>query len=98
MKKEEIQHLAKLSRIEISDDEAQKYTEDFDKILAYVDKIKELNKESSDDITIGNSSNVNVFRNDDDVQETGKYTENILKEAPDTHEGFIKVKKILNND
>lgn len=97
MKKEDIQHLANLSRLELSDEELDKYATEFDEILAYVDKIKEIT-DSSDDLKIENAMTKNVFREDDDVQEGGVYTEKILKEAPDTHDDFVKVKKILNND
>lgn len=96
MKKEDIQHLANLSRLELTDAEIEKYATQFDEILAYVDKIKEIS--SDEDLKIESVSVKNVFREDDDIQESGIYTEKILEEAPDRHEDFVKVKKILNND
>jgi aspartyl-tRNA(Asn)/glutamyl-tRNA(Gln) amidotransferase subunit C len=99
MNKEEIQHLANLSRLELTDEELEKYSNEFGKIISYVDKIKEISDSDNPepaDASFGVAKN--VFREDDNVQETGEYTEKILNEAPDTHEGFVKVKKILNND
>ena len=97
MKKDEIKHLANLSRLELSEDEIAKYTEEFDEILAYVDKIKDIS-DTGEDLKIENAMTKNVFREDDDIQEGGKFTEAILKEAPDTRDDFVKVKKILKND
>lgn len=96
MKKEDIQHLANLSRLELTDSEIEKYATQFDEILAYVDKIKEIS--SDEDLKIENTSVKNVFREDDDIQEGGIYSERILEEAPDEYENFVKVKKILKND
>ena len=97
MKKEDIQHLANLSRLELSDEELEQYAGEFDEILKYVHKVSEIT-DSNEDLKIENAMTKNVFREDDDVQEGGTYTEKILEEAPDTHEDFVKVKKILNND
>jgi aspartyl-tRNA(Asn)/glutamyl-tRNA(Gln) amidotransferase subunit C len=99
MKKEDIQHLANLSRLELSDEELEKYAGEFDEILKYVHKVSEvtdLNNPEPADASFGVARN--VFREDDDVQEGGKFTKQILEEAPDQHENFVKVKKILNND
>jgi len=101
MKKEEIQHLANLSRLELRDEELEKYAGQFDEILNYVDKIKDISQKSKvkiKDLRIENAMTKNVFREDDNVQEGGIFTDKILDEAPSTHEGFVKVKKILNND
>jgi len=97
MKKEEIQHLANLSRLQLSNEELEKYADQFGEIIAYVDKIKIITY-SDNDLKIENAMTKNVFREDDDVQEGGIYTEKILTEAPDTRDRFVKVKKILNND
>lgn len=96
MNKEEIKHLANLSRLELTDEEIEKYAGQFGGIVEYVDKIKEIS--SGDDLKIESSSIKNVFREDNDVQETGIYTDKILESAPDTKDGFVKVKKILKND
>lgn len=100
MKKEDIQHLANLSRLELTDEELEKYSSEFDSILEYVDKIKELKESGEESESAFTSFGVtrNVFREDDDIQNGGEYTDKILEEAPDTKDGFVKVKKILNNN
>ena len=97
MKKEEVKKLAELSRLELTDMELEKYAEQFDEILHYVDKIKEIGG-FDDDLKIENISVNNVFRSDDDIQEGGIFTDKILREAPQSQDGFVKVKKILKVD
>lgn len=97
MKREEIEHLANLSRIELTDEEIEKYTKQFGEIVSYVDKIKEITG-GSEDMKIESAGVSNVFRKDDNVQETGLFTDKILESAPDTKDNFVKVKKILKND
>jgi aspartyl-tRNA(Asn)/glutamyl-tRNA(Gln) amidotransferase subunit C len=101
MKKDDIQHLANLSRLELSDEELEKYAGEFGEILHYVGKISEISQKSqvkSEDLKIESAMTKNVFREDDDVQEGGKFTKEILEEAPDKQDDFVKVKKILNNE
>ena len=97
MKKDDVKKLADLSRLELSEDELEKYAGQFDEILHYVDKIKEI-KSSDNDLEIENASVKNVFRSDEDIQEGGIFTDKILGEAPTSQDDFVKVKKILNND
>jgi len=97
MKKEDVQKLAELSRLDLSDIELEKYAKQFDEILHYVDKIKEISG-SDEDLKIENTSVKNVFRSDDDAQEGGIFSDKILKEAPSIHDNFVKVKKILKVD
>ena len=88
----EIKKLANLSRIDIKDDEAKAMAQDFDAILAYVDQIKEVSEE------IGNKDGVltdNITREDEVANNDKGKREDILKNAPDTQDGFIKVKQIL---
>lgn len=95
MNKDEIKHLAELSRLELSENELEMYAKDIPEILGYVDKLKEVS--TSDSERVESASVRNVFREDDSEQESGIHTENILNEAPDTKDGFVKVKKILEN-
>ena len=95
----EIKKLANLSRIDIKDDEAKAMAQDFDAILAYVDQIKEVSEEIGDkDEVLTNKENYflyNITREDEVTNNNIEKRENILKNAPDTQDGFIKVKQIL---
>ncbi|MCB9805844.1 Asp-tRNA(Asn)/Glu-tRNA(Gln) amidotransferase subunit GatC [Candidatus Nomurabacteria bacterium] len=97
MQKDDIKHLANLARLELTDEEIAKYTDDTTEILGFIDQIQEAQSDK-DLSTIENAGVRNVFREDDDVQETGEFTEVLLKEAPDVKDSFVRVKPILNNN
>lgn len=97
MQKDDIKHLANLARLELTDEEIAKYTDDTTEILGFIDQIQEAQSDK-DLSTIENAGVRNVFREDGDVQETGEFTEVLLKEAPDVKDNFVRVKPILNNN
>jgi aspartyl-tRNA(Asn)/glutamyl-tRNA(Gln) amidotransferase subunit C len=103
MNSKDITHLAHLSRLQLTDEEIDAYTKQFDEIVAYVDKIKEVtdidrhSREGGDPVLdsrlCGNDMCVNVLRED----EVSSYQnpEQIINEAPSHRDNFVKVKKIL---
>ncbi len=88
----DIKHLANLSRLQLEEQEVEAYTKQFDEIVAYVDKIKEITSDSDNQIIESNEVK-NVLR--EDVVSSYENPENIINEAPDHQDNFVKVKKIL---
>lgn len=97
MNTEELKHLANLARLDLSVEELEKYSKEMSEILGYVEKISEVAIDD-DSGRLENAGVRNVMREDDEPHETGLYTDDLLREAPETKDGFVKVKKILNND
>lgn len=97
MKREEIEHLASLSRIRLSEAEKDSLEEDLSSIVSYVSVVSEL---VSDDISDAPQVGVrhNVFRADEITNRADEYTEDILNEMPAKEGRFLKVKKILQID
>lgn len=93
MNKEEIQVLADLSRLNLTDDEITSYQKDFEGILSYIDTLKEV--KIDDTITQQRSANTNYLRNDDVSYVPGQFSEDLLTSAPEVEGEFIKVQKIL---
>ena len=93
MDKEKVLSLAKLSRIAISDEEAESLSHEFESILNYVSEVRGIDKSSKFDKK--EFPVRNIFRNDSEGHESGIYTEKILNEAPAREGHYIKVKKIL---
>lgn len=94
----DIKKLAVLARIDMSDQEMEEIGKDFDSILAYVGQVQEVSKLNGHDSDLKSSSDHplhNVMREDVVTNKTGEFTEKILKQAPQTEDGFIKVKQIL---
>ena len=93
MNSKDIKHLAHLSRLHITDEEVEEYTKQFDEIVGYVDKIKEVSIDQSSS-KIQDDMSINVLRED----EVHSYTnpETVINESPRHHDNFVQVKKILN--
>jgi aspartyl-tRNA(Asn)/glutamyl-tRNA(Gln) amidotransferase subunit C len=97
MQLEDVKKLANLARIDMSESEMEEIAKDFDSILAYVDQIRKVSASSAKQ-GLAESEDYflqNVMREDVVTNKTGEYTEKILKNAPDTESGFLKVKQIL---
>ncbi|MEY4440773.1 MAG: glutamyl-tRNA(Gln) amidotransferase, subunit [Candidatus Parcubacteria bacterium] len=94
MNSKDIKHLANLSRLHLTDEEVDAYTKQFDEIVAYVDKIKEFSSNNEIPDQVRDDVPVNVMR--EDKVNSYPQPENIVNEAPDHQDNFIKVKKILN--
>ena len=92
IKKEEIEKLAELCRITLSQDEIKALENDFESILAYVSDIHNVSGEGGEP-EVG--ALYNVMREDGEPHESGIYTDSLLREMPDTEDGYLKVKKIL---
>ncbi len=94
-----IKKLANLSRIDIEDDEAKAMARDFDAILAYVDQIKEVSKElgNQEELVVDKKDHFlyNITREDEVTNNNTGKRKDILENAPETEDGFIKVKQIL---
>lgn len=89
---EDIKKLAIMARLDMSEAEMQSLANDFDPILAYVGQVSEV--ADLGDIQ-PNYTLINVMRDDIATNETGSYTEIIVEQMPHSHDGFLKVKKIL---
>lgn len=92
MELKDIQHLANLARIEVSQEEQEALLKDLTSTLAYVDQVKRAQVTSSEtDVP----SQRNMLRDDVITTKRGQYTEVLMSEVPSTQDGYVKVKKIL---
>ncbi len=90
---EEIEKLAKLARIEITDEEKAQFQKEIGAILDYVSELKEA--PTSKEELISSSENINSLREDENPHKPEAYTKELLEEAPRIEKGFVKVKKIF---
>ncbi len=96
MTKEEILHLGTLSRIKLTDEEAEKLHTEIDSILEYVGQIN--NIVAKGNLTKKVGPVFNVFREDEVTNEPGEYTQDLVEAFPKRDGDYLKVKKILNPD
>jgi aspartyl-tRNA(Asn)/glutamyl-tRNA(Gln) amidotransferase subunit C len=94
MKKEDIEHLASLARIKLTEEEKETFGKDISSIVSYVSVVSDIVSEDSDKAPVVGVRH-NIFRQDEITNEPGQFSDDIIKEMPDTDGRFLKVKKIL---
>ena len=90
--KEVVRNVANLARLDLSEKELRRLTEDMEDIITYVDKLNEL---ATDGVEPQSQviPSVNVFR-EDFVRES--YNRNhLLGNSPESKDGFIKVPNVI---
>lgn len=86
----DVENLAKLARIELSEDEKKELLSDMDSILGYVKQIESVQVENAE----AEYNIHNVWR--EDMSEPRDFSrELIIDQFPNAKDGFLKVKKIL---
>jgi aspartyl-tRNA(Asn)/glutamyl-tRNA(Gln) amidotransferase subunit C len=94
LSKEETEHIAKLARLGLSDQEIAKYQKDLSAILGYVDKLKEVDIEGVKPFT--HSIDVsNILRPDSKTDRTKEELNKLKDQMPETKDGYLKVKSIF---
>ncbi len=92
--REEVQHVARLARLHLTDEEAERMREQLDAILAYIDKLRELDVEGVEP-TAHAVPLINVMR--DDVLVPCLLQEQALANAPDRAGEFFRVPRIIED-
>ena len=92
LSKRQIEHLANLARLKLSDKEKEIFSGQLSKILNYVSKVQKFVKNGEAEFQT--TSLENVFRQDK-VVNCEILPEDLLKNAPEIKDGFLKVPEIL---
>ena len=94
--KEEVQKMAKLARLGLTEEEIATATVDLARVLGYFTLIQQLdttNVPTSDDVTGLN----NVYREDEAKPEILCPTDQLINNAPSTQQNQFKVKAVFND-
>lgn len=94
LSKFEIQHIAKLARLELADEELEKYGGQLSAILNYIDQLKEVDVKGVEP-TAQVTGLQNVLRQDEVNDWDKKEIEQALADAPEREDRFIKVKRVI---
>lgn len=92
--REEVQHVARLARLHLTEDEVERMREQLDAILAYIDKLRELPVEAVEP-TAHAVPLVNVMR--DDTRRPSLPQDSALANAPDRADQFFRVPRIIED-
>ena len=90
MQIKDIENLAELAKIELTENEKEALLKDMDGILGYVKQIEAVEVEE----TSLNYTNKNIWR-EDKIEPRDFSREKIIDQFPDEKDDFVKVKKIL---
>ena len=93
---DDVQKLAALARLTISDTELEKFSKEFDGILSYIAQINEL--QIPEGVAGAAPALRNVFRADAQPHEPGTYTKTLTEQFPEREGNYLKVKKIISHD
>jgi aspartyl-tRNA(Asn)/glutamyl-tRNA(Gln) amidotransferase subunit C len=89
---DQVRHVARLARLKLSDADSEALRADMDAMLAYVDKLNELDTKSVEPTAqVGESGSP---MRPDEVTNTPRPAE-MLANAPRSERGFFKVPKII---
>lgn len=94
IKKEEVEHISKLARVGLSEEEKEKMAKELSLILDYFEKIKEVDV-SGVEPTSHTVEIKNVKREDKASKPSIENSKELLKGAPDKKGRYIKVKAVL---
>ncbi|MDY6774623.1 MAG: Asp-tRNA(Asn)/Glu-tRNA(Gln) amidotransferase subunit GatC [Halobacteria archaeon] len=89
--RDDVEHIADLARIDLDEDEVEPFVDDFNQILDYFEGLDEIPEdvERSDDFE-------NVMREDE--VEASLPQEDVLENAPETEDGYVKAPKVSESD
>lgn len=90
--REDIEHLAKLSRIGVSEEEIERFRGDLGEILGYVSEIKNASMGELEPVL---GEHRNILRDDTNPHEGGLFQEDLLNALPNREGNYARVKKIL---
>lgn len=90
--KDQVKHVAQLARLDVTEEEAEQFTEHLSAIITYAEQLNELDTEGVEPTTHVLDLK-NVFR--EDVAKHTISREGALKNAPDAEDGYFRVPSIL---
>ena len=88
---EDTKHVAKLARLELTDEETEKFSRQLGDILGYVEQMNEIDTTNVKPMAHPFDV-VNVMREDEVYYDNTK--EELMQNAPEEEDGFFKVPKI----
>ena len=92
VEKEEIMHIAKLAALNIKEEEIEEYRKNLQDILNFANIVNSVDTENVSE-TIGSTSNVNMFREDEIKEFEDK--EALMQNAPEKQNNMFSIPKVI---
>jgi len=106
--KKEIEHLAELAKINLTEKEEEKLVKNFQEILGYFDQLKEVNTDNvepmnggtpleSQELQTGQAASVNVFREDEKNvrDQINASADDVIEAFPEKEGRFLKTPPVF---
>lgn len=90
---DDVKYIANLAKLKFDEKELESFTNQFNEILSYFEKLNELNTKNVEPLSHPIQQE-NVFREDKVIQSIDR--EEALKNAPERDEEFFKVPKVIS--
>lgn len=90
--KSTVQHIARLARIKVSEDELAPLADELSEILKFVEQLEQVDTEGVAPKTSG--SDMGLFQRPDVVND-GNYVDRVTQNAPQSEMGFFTVPKVV---
>lgn len=91
--KDDMKYMAELCKMNFSDEELINFKDEFNEVLEYVDKIKEMNTDDVNPTYYGNSKR-QVLR--EDIVEPSLPRDEVIKNAPEKQYGYFKMLRVMD--
>jgi len=91
--KDKVKKIGNLAKIELTNDEIEIYSAQLTQIVEFMNKLDEVDTSKVESILNQNLDHHSNRLND--IVEDGNYVEKILKNAPDSKEGFFTTIKVI---
>jgi len=88
----DIKKLALLARIAVDEEEMQELQHDLPEILEFVEKIQQAGGEIIKEV----GEHYNIMREDGEPHDTGAFTQDMLSAMPHEKDGYLRVRKIID--
>ncbi len=94
MKREDIEHLATLARIKLTEAESEVLKDELSSIVSYVSTLTAIAGDEAESAPLP-GARYNIFKSDEVTNQPDEYTEALLEEMPETDGRYLVVKKII---
>lgn len=91
--KKEVEHIAKLARLELTEQEVEKMQKDLSSILDYFDLLKQVKAKKN---VVHYKEVDNNLRKDEVTAKSSSLANNLINAAPTKKDDYIKVKQVLS--
>lgn len=88
--KEQVEHMAVLAKLNLTEEEKEKFAKEFSDILGYIEKLNEIDVTNVKPMT-GGTELINQFREDTVSRESGEHVrKKFVSQAPQHSDDFIE--------